>query len=97
AIDSQAFRFCRWLRAWGDSPTRDLGTEPVRGKAYADLAVWLHAGELFFREAGLAVKSSSFLDLGVTARTTLAIVFLSVQAALLVTAGDRPDGIFAFR
>ena len=43
------------------------------------------------------MKSSSFLDLGVTARTTLAIVFLSVQAALLVTAGARPDGVFAFR
>ena len=28
---------------------------------------------------------------------TLAVVFLSVQVLLLVTAGARPDGIFAFR
>ncbi len=37
------------------------------------------------------------MELGVTKRTILAAVYLLVQAALLVTASSRPDGVFAFR
>jgi hypothetical protein len=43
------------------------------------------------------VAKASRLDLGVTARTILAIAYVVVQGALLATASARPDGVFAFR
>ena len=82
------------MKSLSDAGSRDPNLSVVRHTRTSRFGYTL---ESFFREAGLAVKSSSFLDLGVTARTTLAIVFLSVQVALLVTAGARPDGLFAFR
>lgn len=39
----------------------------------------------------------SILDLGLGGRTWLAAVYLTVQASLVLTAGQRPDGVFSFQ
>jgi hypothetical protein len=43
------------------------------------------------------VTKVSLLDLGIGGRTALAVVYLAVQGALLLTAAERPDGVFSFQ
>jgi len=43
------------------------------------------------------VAKPGILDLGIRGRTFLAVVYLGVQASLVVTAALRPDGVFSFQ
>lgn len=64
---------------------------------YIPRASFLVAVKLEFLDSEGAVASSSRMDLGVAGRTVLAVVYLLVQVALLISASARPDGLFAFR
>jgi hypothetical protein len=43
------------------------------------------------------VAKPSILDLGMGGRSALALTYLTIQAALVLTASLRPDGLFAFQ
>jgi hypothetical protein len=43
------------------------------------------------------VGTPSLLDPGIRVRTTLAAVYLAIQASLVLTSALRPDGVFSFQ
>jgi hypothetical protein len=43
------------------------------------------------------VAKASFLDIGMRGRVVFAVAYLAAQGALVLTADQRPDGVFSFQ